>query len=71
MAFTFTTMYHQADDTPLNERYCVLVEGPSERESEYLENLAIGRPEISDFVQQGLSQGWLTILEEYKRPDQL
>ena len=70
MAFTFTTMFQQTDDIPFNERYPVLVEGPDEREAEYLQYLAVGRPELSDFVQLGLSEGWLTIIEEYKRPGQ-
>lgn len=70
MSFTFITMYHQTDDTPFEDRYQALIEGPNEKEQEYNEYLLVGRPQLFDFVQNGLAEGWLKIIEEYKRPDQ-
>ena len=70
MAFTFSTAQHLPEGTPYDQIYFINVQSDDAHAQQAYDMTFIGGQPMRDFVQQGLSEGWLTIIEEYKRPGQ-
>jgi hypothetical protein len=62
MALTFDTTYHLSEGTSYEDQQIVTISCDSEHEQQAQEALAQGAPVLTEFVQQGLQEGWLIIL---------
>jgi len=58
----FNTAYHLPAGTPLSNIVAVEVQVDEAHSAEAKAALLIGAPTLSDFVKQGLTEGWISIV---------